>query len=79
MNDLPQYIINLHYAEALERNRAFMLLRPRLFIDGDQWCALLGDNLQDGVAGFGKSPELAGMDFDRAYSAHLATRQGGDA
>ena len=41
--------------------------RPRLSIDGDQWCALYGDNLQDGVAGFGKSPELAYRDFDRAW------------
>ena len=25
-------------------------------LDGDQWCALLGENLQVGVAGFGDSP-----------------------
>ena len=25
----------------------------RLFEDGDQWCALYGVNLQEGVAGFG--------------------------
>jgi len=23
-----------------------------LSLDGDQWCALIGDNLQNGVAGF---------------------------
>ena len=47
------------------------LLRPRLFIDGDQWCALYGDNLQDGVAGFGASPELAFLSFDTAFYATL--------
>jgi hypothetical protein len=24
--------------------------------DGDQWCALLGENLQEGEAGFGNTP-----------------------
>jgi len=34
-----------------------VLMRPKLSIDGDQWCALYGENLQDGVAGFGDSPD----------------------
>lgn len=46
-------------------------LRPRLFIDGAKWCALYGDDLQDGVAGFGASPELAMLDFDRAFRQPL--------
>lgn len=24
--------------------------------DGDQWCALYGENLQEGIAGFGDTP-----------------------
>lgn len=27
--------------------------------DGDQWCALKGENLQEGLAGFGATPFLA--------------------
>ena len=27
--------------------------------DGDQWCALYGENLQEGVAGFGRTPAEA--------------------
>lgn len=27
--------------------------------DGDSWCALLGENLQDGVSGFGDTPQEA--------------------
>lgn len=49
-------------------------LRPRLSIDGDQWCALYGEDLQDGVAGFGSSPEEAMKDFDRAYAESLPRR-----
>lgn len=28
----------------------------RIYPDGDSWCALLGADLQEGVAGFGDSP-----------------------
>ena len=35
--------------------------------DGDQWCALLGDNLQEGVAGFGETPDKAMAAFDMAF------------
>ena len=43
--------------------------RPALSIDGNQWCALYGENLQDGVAGFGDTPAAAMRDFDRAWAA----------
>ncbi len=64
--------------ECLERERELraysMMLRPRLSIDGDQWCALYGENLQDGVAGFGASPYLAFRAFDRAWEKELLPR-----
>lgn len=44
--------------------RPFMLLRPRIFPDENQWCALLGENLQMGVCGFGDTPAKASFDFD---------------
>jgi len=47
------------------------VFKPRVFIDGDQWCALYGANLQDGVAGFGDSPAAAMLDFDRAWVTDL--------
>lgn len=43
------------------------LWKPRLFRDGNQWCALYGESLQDGVAGFGDSPYEAMTAFDRAW------------
>lgn len=45
-----------------------VLYRPKLSVDGNRWCALLGDNLQDGVAGFGASPEAAMFDFNKNFS-----------
>lgn len=42
----------------------FSALKPRLFMDGDMWCALYGDNLQEGIAGFGKTPAKALFEFE---------------
>lgn len=50
--------------------------RPRLFLDGDMWCALYGDNLQDGVAGFGKSPGAAMMSFDVEWVTAISEPEG---
>lgn len=69
-----------HYAEMAanavhcavsEYERPSVQFRPKVFIDGNQWCALYGDNLQDGVAGFGDSPAKAMWDFDRAWQKDL--------
>lgn len=70
-----------HYAEmtaaafqeaASEQMRPCVLLKPTLKPDGDRWCALYGENLQDGIAGFGKSPSDAMHDFDKNYHTNLA-------
>lgn len=59
------------YDYACRMNEPFALYHPRLFIDGNQWCALYGENIQDGVAGFGNSPENAAMDFNREWSKSI--------
>lgn len=51
--------------------RPSVLYRPRIFINGGMWCALYGENVQDGVAGFGNSPEAAMANFDAAWTAKL--------
>lgn len=33
------------------------------FKDGDEWCVLLGDNIQSGICGFGKTPMSAMYEF----------------
>jgi hypothetical protein len=50
-----------------EHTRPSVLMRPKIYMDGDAWCALYGDNLQDGVAGFGDTPEKAMLAFDAAW------------
>ena len=56
---------------AAQHERPSAVYRPRISIDGNQWCALYGANLQDGVAGFGASPAEAMWDFDRHWAAKL--------
>lgn len=58
----------------LDYQRPSVLYRPTISIDGNQWCALYGENLQDGVAGFGDSPALAMEDFDANWVACLPTK-----
>lgn len=67
-----------HYAEmamrtaqeaAYEQMRPSVVYKPKITKDGDQWCALLGDNLQEGVAGFGDTPNKACYAFDAAWNA----------
>ena len=53
-----------------------VLYRPKLSRDGNQWCALYGDNLQDGIAGFGSSPAAAMEDFDRAWFSTITQEAG---
>jgi hypothetical protein len=60
-----------------EYERPSTVHKPRLFIDGDQWCALFGDNLQDGVAGFGDSPSATMNAFDNAWCEKLPPKMSG--
>lgn len=56
--------------EAAEVN-LIAVLKPTLSIDGSHYCWLFGDDLMNGVAGFGLSPYLAALDFKRAFYAEL--------
>lgn len=65
-----------HYADmarqaivqaAAEFERPSVLFRPKLSADGTMWCALLGDDLQSGIAGFGETPAKAMYAFDQAF------------
>ena len=58
-----------------EYERPSVIFRPKVFMDGNQWCALYGDNLQDGVSGFGNSPAEAVYDFDKSWSAKLKVEE----
>ena len=45
-------------------NKNTKLNKPRLFLDEGAWCVLLGDNIQDGICGYGDSPAEAMQDYE---------------
>jgi hypothetical protein len=51
--------------------RPSVVFRPILSVDGNQYCAVFGTDLQNGVAGFGDTPEAAMSDFDRNWRMPL--------
>lgn len=49
---------------ASEYQRPVVFMRPKIYKDGGAWCALYGENLMEGVVGFGDTPAKAAHDFD---------------
>jgi len=73
--DSQNLLVNgiLHEADMIKRHvyitleecaKPSVIYRPDLTFDGSMWCAIYGRNLQNGVAGFGVSPEEAMWDFN---------------
>lgn len=71
--NLASSVLGMEYEAAVEAVQANQIkqcwavaygLAP--FKDGDQWCVLLGGDLQSGVSGFGDTPEKAIFDFNAA-------------
>lgn len=58
-----------------EYKRPCVLFRPKIYMDGDMWCALYGDDLVRGVAGFGATPEIAMRQFDIAWSGYKTEKE----
>lgn len=46
----------------------FSMIRPTLTKDGDKWCCLYGENIMEGIAGFGETPYLSILDFNKAFN-----------
>jgi hypothetical protein len=66
-------VLNAQMNTELMRQLPHVLMRPAVFPDGNKWCALYGDNLQEGVAGFGDTPAEATDDFNRNWFGQRLT------
>ena len=53
--DIQHQSIMNRLIEAEEYN-LFTLIKPKIYMDGNMWCVLYGEDLMNGVAGFGKTP-----------------------
>ena len=56
-------------------DRPSAVYQPTLSLDGDKYCALYGENLMDGCAGFGDTPDLAMYDFDKNWRQMKAPKR----
>jgi len=50
-----------------ERTAPHVIHSAKVYKDGDKYCCLLGDNVQEGICGFGNTPKEACAEFDRVW------------
>jgi hypothetical protein len=55
-----------------EQQRPSVLFKPTISLDGNMYCALYGEDLMEGVAGFGDTMEAAMRDFDKNWREQKA-------
>jgi len=55
-----------------EMIRPSVLYRPTILLDGNCYCALYGEDLMSGCAGFGETMAAAMADFDHNWHAQKA-------
>lgn len=77
MTNIADLTLQSKHSAAIESEEMNLvsLLRPRVFLDGNQWCVLYGDSLMEGVAGFGASPILAVYAFNKAWRGEVPAAQ----
>lgn len=80
MDHIQVATINELFAAAIDKRRGYerrsrwvVVLGLEPMREGDQWMFLWGENLQEGVSGFGDTPESAAEAFDFAMVQRSGT------
>ena len=68
--DLEHQSVMNRLIESEEMN-LFVMLKPKVRIDGNMYCVLYGDNLHDGIAGFGETIHKAILNFNEQFHKEL--------
>lgn len=81
MHGQVQDILQSQQREAERKQLWAVVLGLKPFKDGDHFCVLLGEDLQSGIAAFGKTLEDAMWKFEAEFCkpATLSTKTGGAA
>ncbi len=66
-NQIMLHQSRISFAVEQEELGRFSLLKPLLLKDGSQWCVLYGKDLQEGIAGFGSTPNKAIRDWNKQW------------
>ena len=64
-------VIEQNYQAAQKRNSWAVVYGLVPFKDGNQWCVLLGKDIQEGICGFGDTPVMAIYNFDKMMGSCL--------
>ena len=56
--------MNVELLETEQQYKRFAMLKPKVYKDGNKWCVLYGENIQDGIAGFGGTPHESVIDWE---------------
>lgn len=56
-------------------DRPSAVFRPKVYRDGNMFCALYGDDIMSGICGFGDTPDGACWEFDKAWRAKVPARK----
>ncbi len=70
-NEMNEHLLEEIQTVRNEWCRPSVVFRPKLRRDGNMYCALLGDNLQEGVCAFGASPDEAMRAFDAEWGKRI--------
>jgi hypothetical protein len=57
--------------EFTEAMQLLSAARPKFIVDGDRYCFLLGENIQEGIVGFGETEWDAALDFITNFMREL--------
>ena len=58
--------------------KLFSMLKPQIYVDGDRWCCLYGEDIQSGIVGFGKSPIEAIRQWNSEWYKEVAALEAAD-
>lgn len=67
--------VRMSTAVMQEEYTLFAMLKPKVYIDGNQYCVLYGEDLQSGICGFGETIHKAIQDFDKAFNKPLPVKE----
>ena len=60
--------------EAEEMNLV-SILKPKIYMDGSQWCVLYGEDIIEGICGFGTTPRMAILEFNKAFDTPIILKE----
>jgi hypothetical protein len=67
-NELLEHDSRQYAADLQADYMLFSMLKPRVYRDGNQWCVLYGNDIQEGIAGFGDSISDAVKNWNYSFN-----------